>query len=285
MLRPLPVAFRLVTARGRAAEARRCLNDVLPLLSRGDKFPGAAAGAGGARHWAWCGAWQLPVDDRALKLAAAAVPDGEAAEFREWLNRGVAAGVVARQEVASMLPVALLGVRPHHAILDLCASPGSKTTQAVDLLHTSAPARVGSGSGSSSDNSSDGDGDSDSEGGAEARGAAGALPRGFMIANELCPTRAHVLAKRCTDQHDAAVSAAVTSHRAQIYPCAVSAGAGAFHRVICDVPCSGDGTFRKYRDKWGHWQPHQGRQLHSLQLQIALRGLALLRVGGARRPL
>jgi 16S rRNA C967 or C1407 C5-methylase (RsmB/RsmF family) len=30
----------------------------------------------------------------------------------------------------------------------------------------------------------------------------------------------------------------------------------------------------------GHWAPHQGRQLHSLQLQIALRAAALLAVGG-----
>ena len=43
---------------------------------------------------------------------------------------------------------------------------------------------------------------------------------------------------------------------------------------------TGDGTFRKYRDKWRHWRPHQGRQLHSLQVQIALRGLAVLKVGG-----
>lgn len=31
--------------------------------------------------------------------------------------------------MVSMLPVALLRVQPHHTVLDLCASPGSKTTQ------------------------------------------------------------------------------------------------------------------------------------------------------------
>lgn len=64
----------------------------------------------------------------------------------------------------------------------------------------------------------------------------------------------------------------------QIFPGAAGGGKGIFDRIICDVPCSGDGTFRKYRDKWGHWQAHQGRQLHSLQLQIALRAIALLKV-------
>eukprot|EP00961_Rhodomonas_salina_P277728 3753065-Rhodomonas_salina.1 len=63
----------------------------------------------------------------------------------------------------------------------------------------------------------------------------------------------------------------------QIFPGAAGGGKGIFDRIICDVPCSGDGTFRKYRDKWGHWQAHQGRQLHSLQLQIALRAIALLK--------
>ena len=48
-------------------------------------------------------------------------------------------------------------------------------------------------------------------------------------------------------------------------------------RLAC---LTGDGTFRKYRDKWRHWQAHQGRQLHSLQVQIGMRGLSLLKVGG-----
>ena len=39
-----------------------------------------------------------------------------------------------RQAIESMVPVALLRVQPHHACLDLCASPGSKTTQAIEAL-------------------------------------------------------------------------------------------------------------------------------------------------------
>lgn len=33
-----------------------------------------------------------------------------------------------------MAPVALLGIRPQHRVLDMCASPGSKTTQALEAL-------------------------------------------------------------------------------------------------------------------------------------------------------
>jgi 16S rRNA C967 or C1407 C5-methylase (RsmB/RsmF family) len=34
-----------------------------------------------------------------------------------------------------MIPVVFLGIQPHHRVLDLCASPGSKTTQVLDALH------------------------------------------------------------------------------------------------------------------------------------------------------
>lgn len=36
----------------------------------------------------------------------------------------------------------------------------------------------------------------------------------------------------------------------------------------------------KHPEKWRSWSPHLGRELHSRQLQIALRAMALLKVGG-----
>ena len=35
-----------------------------------------------------------------------------------------------------MIPVTLLGVEPHHAVLDMCAAPGSKTIQLLEYLHS-----------------------------------------------------------------------------------------------------------------------------------------------------
>ncbi|KAJ1470408.1 hypothetical protein T484DRAFT_1847881 [Baffinella frigidus] len=39
--------------------------------------------------------------------------------------------------MVSMLPALILGCEPHHNILDLCAAPGSKTTQLLGLLPAS----------------------------------------------------------------------------------------------------------------------------------------------------
>ena len=46
--------------------------------------------------------------------------------------------------------------------------------------------------------------------------------------------------------------------------------AGTFDRIICDVPCSGDGTLRKNPQIWNEWRPEFAIGLHALQLRIAL---------------
>lgn len=63
----------------------------------------------------------------------------------EWL-----AGLYHMQGATSMIPPLALDVRPGHRVLDLCAAPGSKTTQLCEMAGTRAsssrtsPSRTGS---------------------------------------------------------------------------------------------------------------------------------------------
>ena len=43
-------------------------------------------------------------------------------------------GRVTRQEAASMIPVELMGLKNEQIVLDMCAAPGSKTTQIAERL-------------------------------------------------------------------------------------------------------------------------------------------------------
>ena len=53
---------------------------------------------------------------------------------------------------------------------------------------------------------------------------------------------------------------------------------GCYDRIICDVPCSGDGTTRKNPSIWHRWTVEYALEMHPLQLQIAMRAAALLKV-------
>jgi 16S rRNA C967 or C1407 C5-methylase (RsmB/RsmF family) len=252
--KPLPVSFRISTA---ATLAPECLACGAPLLRGTGALPAAT-------ELRWCSSWIVGVSKEVLKASR----EPELQAMQDWLTKFGSLGVLTRQAIESMVPVALLRVQPHHAVLDMCASPGSKTTQAVEALY--APDE-------------------------------GIPCSGFMVANDMSPTRCQMLLRRCAALGDMCSRVLVTCHPAQRFPRldtsgdggggggggdrAASAakahvGEGSFDRIICDVPCSGDGTTRKNPSVWHRWSVEYALGMHPLQLQIALRGVALLKVGG-----
>ena len=95
---------------------------------------------------------------------------------------------------------------------------------------------------------------------------------GFLVANDVSPERAYIIASKLKALGSCAF--AVCTGRGQTHP------VGGYNCIVCDVPCSGDGTLRKDGSLWAKWRPGLGLRLHSLQLQLALRAASLLRVGG-----
>ena len=176
-----------------------------------------------------------------------------------------------------MVPPLLLDVQRGDQVLDLCASPGSKTMQILETLEAKA-------------------------GGEEEH-------RGLVVANDSDYRRAHLLVARAARLRGTQL--VVTNHDARRYPemvsrsqvrsrpqtgeaegegaapggdAALPRGDGAprgdaplrFDRVLCDVPCSGDGTMRKSPELWRRWAARIGSELHPTQLAIACRAARLV---------
>lgn len=239
MRTPLPVTFRRARLASRRAEADACWREGMRLVSHLE----AAGGAAGVAL-DWCSGYQLGLSR--TELRSSALP--EAASVQRWLVSACDAGLVVRQELVSMLPAAMVGLQPTDVVLDMCAAPGSKTAQLVEAV----------------DHSPTG---------------------GMVLANDVSTARAYVLAHRLSRLAcGAPLNLLVVSHRGQRFPRFAGpagapwpAGVGPFDRVLCDVPCSGDGTLRKEPSLWAQWRPGLGLALHSLQLQLATRAASLLK--------
>ena len=116
-----------------------------------------------------------------------------------------------------------------HAVLDMCASPGSKTRQLLEAMKA---------------------------------GHAGSISsRGVVIANDCDEKRCATLLHQI--RYSGTSHCIVTNHPAQRFP-TIRTGSGRsleFDRILCDVPCSGDGTMRKAPDLWRRWRPESGSML------------------------
>nr|XP_027200410.1 tRNA (cytosine(34)-C(5))-methyltransferase-like [Dermatophagoides pteronyssinus] len=168
----------------------------------------------------------------------------------EHIRRSSETGLLIRQEVVSMLPVQLLStVLPAGplTLLDLCAAPGSKTSQLLELLSARPTA--------------------DRE-------------ESLVVANDLSPSRVYMLLHRLRYLIQPCLLA--TREDSSAFPFLKQADGTEvqFSGVIADVPCSGDGTYRKTARLGNTWRVLKAMKLHSTQLKIAKRAAALAKVGG-----
>lgn len=135
------------------------------------------------------------------------------------------------------VPPLFLDVQPHHRVLDMCAAPGSKTFQLLEAIHKGE--------------------------------TPGTLPAGLVVANDADMQRCNLLVHQIKRANSPALI--VTNHDAQRFPLvrgpkgSADEGGYRFDRILCDVPCSGDGTLRKAPDLWRRWAVGLGLGLHCLQ--------------------
>jgi multisite-specific tRNA:(cytosine-C5)-methyltransferase len=67
--------------------------------------------------------YKLGTDRRTLRKS------DDLESLHKWMVQHTDNGNITRQEAVSMVPPLALNVSPHHKCLDMCAAPGSKTTQ------------------------------------------------------------------------------------------------------------------------------------------------------------
>ncbi|KAL7466371.1 hypothetical protein ACHAXS_006672 [Conticribra weissflogii] len=205
-------------------------------------------------------------------------------QLKEFLITHSMNGTLARQELGSMLPVLCLSavgaMVPGSKVLDLCASPGSKTMQALEIVASwtaSADATTTTTLRKQQFHSKD-----DMTKTSINMNDSKSKPRkGKVIANDVHPGRLASLqdaVARSGLPTSLTSLVTYTNFDASTFPFPKSNKL--FHSIICDVPCSGDGTIRKDEHILPNWMPRTGNALHGLQLRILRRALDLVRVGG-----
>ena len=242
---PLPVSFRITGSKQHATQLRDYMrNSLFPKLSN-VVVDGKAIPPPETVDWYPDElAFVYDIGRGALKKCEAAQ------ELHKFLVAENEVGNICRQEIVSMIPVRFLDVRPSQSILDMCAAPGSKTTQLLEGIMTES----------------------------------NEFPDGIVIANDSDQKRAYTLVHQAKRLQTPTLL--VTNHDAQVFPRILvksdraEKSALLFDRVLCDVPCSGDGTMRKNKAIWKSWQANNGLGLHRTQRNILLRGLELLKVDG-----
>ncbi|OIW32454.1 S-adenosyl-L-methionine-dependent methyltransferase [Coniochaeta ligniaria NRRL 30616] len=211
------------------------------------------------------------------------------ASFQKFLVSETSVGNISRQEVVSMIPPLLMDLKPGMTALDLCAAPGSKAAQLVEMIHRGEEARLHkvmqSFTGEDTRVAKD-DPEEEEAAKLEADPSDDGRATGLMIANDMDYKRSHMLIHQL--KRLSSPNLIVTNHDATLFPQLRIPNPAdpaknaylKFDRILADVPCSGDGTLRKNVNMWKDWSPGNALGLHTTQVRILVRALQLLKVGG-----
>jgi tRNA (cytosine34-C5)-methyltransferase len=222
MSKPLPLTFRIRHSAENPSDFQKSLEEYKDIVS------------------------PLPFDEN---IYQATIPKAALSTtcpaLKDLLVRHSQDGTLARQELGSMLPVLALTqagyLRRSSRVLDVCASPGSKTLQALEIIGES----------------------------------------GQIVANDILESRLDALreaVERCGMPRTLTDRITYTNQDATQLKLRTERWAEV---VLCDVPCSGDGTCRKDKHILPMWKPNYANQLHGTQVEILVRSIQLLKVGGA----
>lgn len=145
------------------------------------------------------------------------------------------AGAYYIQEPSAMAPVEYLDVQPDDVILDLCAAPGGKSTQIAAKL----------------------------------------TGNGFLVSNEINPSRAKILSENIERMglRNALVTNESPARLTDFF-------SGFFDKILVDAPCSGEGMFRKNPAACDEWSPENVQACARRQAEILDCASVLLKPGG-----
>lgn len=149
---PLPACFRLNTGYAFVDKLRSELMEFV-----GSKIVTEDYEIDAVSSLEWCpNAYKLGIDRRAIRKST----NDKISQLHEWMKKHTENGDITRQEAViflmyfillldftllihlvnpqvSMVPPLALNVEPHHKCLDMCAAPGSKTSQLLEIINRS----------------------------------------------------------------------------------------------------------------------------------------------------
>ncbi|EGX94746.1 WD repeat containing protein 36 [Cordyceps militaris CM01] len=284
--RELPNSFRFCGSKGHALAVKRLLRTrYIPEITKIEHHDGRPVEPPMPVPWypdelAW---WMTTPKNVVRKF-----PPFSA--FQKFLVSETSVGNISRQEVVSMIPPMLMDLKPGMTVLDMCAAPGSKSAQLLEMIHVGEESRVRKvlRQFAQEDGLVLGDETKEEiEANLEADPSDQGRATGLLIANDADYKRGHMLVHQL--KRLSSPNLLVTNHDATQFPSIKLPPSPntpnkpnylKFDRILADVPCSGDGTLRKNANLWKDWQPGSALGLHATQIRILVRALQLLKVGG-----